>query len=229
MALQAARERGAELTDVMRILAVGFLCTSPGGVAEQVHAYRTREVRAECAQLQADRVADAFFEFWVPRRAARHRDRKASRVADHGTAGPVAESNAWKREPVDLARYEGGLVVTVLPDHESEPGQGWCVSVQTPQTLLRRQPGNERVSNVCDGRAGCDCAAGFVEASDEHCDVSYVSSFGRSMRRSAAAQTACALAQHCLVAARSNTRQLREANQRQYPHHDGSHAQRLVA
>ena len=83
VALQAAGERGAELADVVRVLAVGLLGATPGRMAQHVHADGAGEVGADGAQLAPDRVADALLEVGVPGRAAGHRHREAGGVADH--------------------------------------------------------------------------------------------------------------------------------------------------
>ncbi len=86
VALQTAGEGGAELADVMRVLAVRLLGPTPRGVAQHVDAHRAGEVRTDRAQLATDGVADAFLEVGIPGRAACHRHRETGGVSDHRTA-----------------------------------------------------------------------------------------------------------------------------------------------
>ena len=114
VALQAAGQRGAELADVVRVLAVGLLRPTPRRMAQHVDAHRAGEVRADGPQLPTDGVADPLLELRVPRRAASHRHREAGRVADHRAARPVAEPDAGQADPLDLGGDERRLVVAVV-------------------------------------------------------------------------------------------------------------------
>ncbi len=111
VALQATGERGTELADVVRILAVGLLRPAPCRVAQQVDAHRAGEVGADRSQLAADRVADALLQIEVPRRAPGHRHRERSarcrpprlgarrrsgcRGTRHGRARPRRTTDLW--------------------------------------------------------------------------------------------------------------------------------------
>ena len=107
VALQAPGQGGAELADVVRVLAVGLLGPAPRRVAQQVDADRPGQVRPDGPQLPADGVTDPLLEVGVPGRPPGHRHREAGGVADHGAAGPVAEADARQADPVHLGAVEG--------------------------------------------------------------------------------------------------------------------------
>ena len=142
VALHAAREGGAQLADVERVLAVRLLRPTPGRVAQHVHAHAAVEVGADGAQLAADGVADALLEVDVPRRAAGHAHREAGGRADDHAARPVGEVEAGDAEPVDLGRGERAPVVAALAE-VVEPGPERQVAVEAPAPLVGRHQGDE--------------------------------------------------------------------------------------
>src|SRR5207245_1394868 len=103
VALQASNGGGTHLPDVAGVLAIGLLCPTPGRVVQQVHADAPDEVGALGPGLRTDRRADALLESRVPRRAPGHRHREAGGVTERDAARPVAEPDAGKAEPRDLA------------------------------------------------------------------------------------------------------------------------------
>ncbi len=109
VALQAPGQRGAELADVVRVLAVGLLGPAPRRVAQQVDAHGAGEVGADGAQLAADGVADPLLEVGVPGRAARHRHREAGGVADHRAARAVAKRMPGRPTRSTSAATNGAL------------------------------------------------------------------------------------------------------------------------
>ncbi len=128
-------ECGTHLTDVVGVLAVGLLCSSPGGVTQQVHAHPSVEVGADRAQLRADRLADPLLEIGVPAGTAGHADREAGRPVDHHPAWAVGEREAREPEALDRSRPERALVVAGL-GQVAQSGPEGSVTVEAPQLFL---------------------------------------------------------------------------------------------
>ena len=99
--LRAADERGAELAEVVGLVAVGLLGASPGGMAGQVDADAAEEVAALGADLAPDGPADLFLETDVPGGAAGHRHRERGALTGDTPAGPVDELGARDPEACD--------------------------------------------------------------------------------------------------------------------------------
>ena len=168
VALQAAGQGGAELADVMRILAVGLLGPPPRRVAQHVDAHGAGQVGADRAQLATDGVTDALLEVRVPRRAPGHRHREAGRVPDHRASRSVAEPDARQADPLDLGRDERSLVVAVVRPQEGETGPRRRITVEAPQPLLARQRRDQRSRHVLHRLAGRHRRAGLLERIDDH-------------------------------------------------------------
>ena len=133
VALHAPGEGGAQLADVVRVLAVGLLGPAPGRVAEHVHAHAAVEVGADGPQLAADGLADALLEVDVPGRAPGHRHREAGGVADHDAAGPVAEREARDAEPRRPGRRGTGAGGSRPCPRSASPAQNGQVAVEAPR------------------------------------------------------------------------------------------------
>ena len=177
VALQAACERGAELADVERVLAVGLLRPPPGRVTEQVDAHRPGQVRADRSQLGADRVADALLQVEVPGGTTCHRHRERSRVADHRTAWAVGEPDAREPDPLELGADEHRLVVAVLAQ-ELQPRPRGRVTVEAPELLVLREVRDECPGGVPDGHTAGHCRTGVVEGSHVRAGDGVVRSHG---------------------------------------------------
>jgi hypothetical protein len=136
VALETAGHGGTELADVVGVLAVGLLRPAPRRVAQHVHADGAGEGGARGAQLAPDCLADPLLELGVPGRASAYGDGEAGSVADDRSSRPVGECDAGQPDAFDLRGGEWCLVVTTA-DEELEPGQGWPVTVEAPETLVR--------------------------------------------------------------------------------------------
>ena len=73
----------AHFADMMRVLAIGLLRASPCRVAQQVDADIAEQRQAERARLDSHGDADPAFKINVPRRPARHGNRKARSGIGH--------------------------------------------------------------------------------------------------------------------------------------------------
>jgi hypothetical protein len=113
VALQAPREGGSELADVVGVLAVRLLGPAPRRMTKHVDAHGASEVGPDRPQLTTDGVADPFLEVRVPGRAAGHRHREAGGVAHHGATGSVAEPDARQADSLDLGGDERRQVVPI--------------------------------------------------------------------------------------------------------------------
>ncbi len=109
--LHAAHQRRSHLAEMVRILAVGLLCPTPGGVTQQVDAHATEVVGTLGTRFHADGIPDALLQVHVPRGAARHRDRETGGVIHDHTARPIAEADAGDAQAQVLAsRQRFGVV-----------------------------------------------------------------------------------------------------------------------
>jgi len=107
VALQPTGQRCAELTDVVRVLAVGLLGPAPRRVAQEVDAHRAREVRPGRAQLATDGIAHPLLELGVPGGPAGHRHREARVVADEPAPRVISRLCEVTRRAVDAADEAG--------------------------------------------------------------------------------------------------------------------------
>ena len=103
LGLDAEPERSAHRAQMMRILAIGFLCTAPRRVAEKVDADGARQVAILRAHLLAHRLADPHFEVGVEGRAARHGAWKAGALPARDPARSVGEPQRGDTQPFDPA------------------------------------------------------------------------------------------------------------------------------
>ena len=143
VALQTACQGGAELADVVRVLAVGLLCSAPRRVPQHVDAHGAGEVRARRRAAREPMAS--------PTRSSRSGSHVAPRaidtgkqvaLPDHRATRPVAEPDAGQADALDLGGDERRLVVAVLAQ---EPQARPCrrVAVEAPQPLLGRERGDE--------------------------------------------------------------------------------------
>ncbi|CAB4793456.1 unannotated protein [freshwater metagenome] len=114
--LEPACKRCSHLPYMMRVLAIGLLSASPCGMAKQIYADRSAEVRSCCAHLSSDRRADSLLEIEIKRCSSRHAHRICSGASDYSSARTIAEIETWDTEALKHHRWERSLVVTKVPD-----------------------------------------------------------------------------------------------------------------
>ena len=168
VALQPSGQCRAELTDVVRVLAVGFLGSSPRRVAQHVDAHSAGEVGPDRAQLPSHGLADPLFQSRIPGRAAGHRHRETRRIPHHRASWAVDEADTGNSDSLDLASHEGRLVVAVLPGQELEARPRRRIAIQAPQPLVWAHPSHQRPG--CSGRRcpRCHRRTSVIEGLDAH-------------------------------------------------------------
>ncbi len=143
VALHAPGQRGAHLSDVEWVLAVGLLGASPCRMAQDVDADAAVEIGADGPELAADDVTDPLLEFGVPGRSPGHAHREAGGPVDDHAPRPVGERESVQPDPLDPGRPERALVVPALAQVDEARPEG-RVAVQAPQLLVLGHLGHDR-------------------------------------------------------------------------------------
>ena len=111
MSLRAASKTCAHFANMMRVFAVGFLCTAPRRVTQKIDADTTVEVCTNCAKFFADGIADSHFELRVKRCTACHRNWKRSCFANYESTRSIRKMETRYAESLNFCSPERPTVI----------------------------------------------------------------------------------------------------------------------
>ena len=89
--LHPARQRRPHLAQQERVLAIGFLCSPPSGVSQEIDADASEQISSMGTKFSSDGVADSALEFHVKAGAPSHGDGEAGGVALRDAPGSIVE------------------------------------------------------------------------------------------------------------------------------------------